>query len=162
MFDDVLEANRRYADGFALAGVRGKAARGLAVVTCMDTRIDPLSMLGLVPGDAKIVRNAGGRATDDVLRGLVLATNLLDVDRVAIIHHTHCAMVSTNEDIAAAVGAAGGTDVTGWDFCAIADPDADLAADVARVRDCPLINTDVLVTGWRYDVETGLVQPVVS
>ncbi len=128
----------------------------------MDTRIDPLAILGLVPGDAKISRNAGGRVTDDVLRGLILATNLLDVDRVAIVHHTHCAMVSSNEVIAASVSDAAGTDATGWDFCAIADPDADLATDVARVRDCPLISEDVLVAGWRYDVETGWVQPVVS
>ncbi|CAN5447081.1 hypothetical protein BH23ACT7_BH23ACT7_25390 [soil metagenome] len=76
-FADVLSANAAYAQQFDLGGLPGRAARGLAIVTCMDTRIEPLRMLGLRPGDAKILRNAGGRVTDDVLRTLVLAVHLL-------------------------------------------------------------------------------------
>lgn len=156
-FDDLLEANARFASGFELAGLDGQAARGLAVVTCIDSRIDPLPMLGLSPGDAKILRNAGGRVTDDVLRSLVLAIHLLNVRRVAVVHHTDCAMVASNEEIAWRVSEASGGDVSGWDFCAISDPAGDLAADVARVRTCPLVPGSVHVAGWRYDVATGRV-----
>ena len=80
-----LEANHRYSDGFELGGLDARAARGLAVLTCMDSRIEPLAMLGLRPGDAKILRNAGARVTDDVLRTLVLAAYLLGVDRTMVV-----------------------------------------------------------------------------
>src|SRR5690606_40417860 len=78
----------RYADDFRLSGFDGVARAGIAVVTCMDSRIDPLGMIGLVPGDAKILRNPGGRVTDQVLVALVLGVTLLNVDRVLVIHHT--------------------------------------------------------------------------
>src|SRR5918995_630538 len=84
-FDDVLAANEAYADEFRLAGLEPVAAKGLAVLTCMDSRIEPLAMLGLRPGDAKILRNAGARVTDDVLRTLVLASYLLGVDRAMVV-----------------------------------------------------------------------------
>ncbi len=87
-FDDVLNANAAYAESFTDGGRPGKAARGLAVVTCMDSRISPLAMLGLQDGDAKILRNAGARVTEDVLRTLVLATHLLGVTRVMVVAHT--------------------------------------------------------------------------
>ena len=76
MFDDLLEANRQYQEEFRDTGMAGRAARELAVITCIDSRIDPLRMLGLEAGDAKIIRNAGARVTDDALRSLVLAANL--------------------------------------------------------------------------------------
>src|SRR3954451_21824202 len=102
-FDDVLEANEAYVAGFQLAGLQARAARGLAVLTCMDSRIEPLAMLGLGPGDAKILRNAGARVTDDVLRTLVLASYLLGVDRVMVIAHTDCRMTAgAEEDVHAA------------------------------------------------------------
>lgn len=78
-FDDLFAANAEFARTFEWSGLTGTAARGLAVVTCMDSRIDPLGLLGLRPGDAKILRNAGARVTDDVLRTLVLAVYLLGV-----------------------------------------------------------------------------------
>ena len=87
-FDDVLAADADDSSAFEFSGRPGQAARGLAVVTCMDSRIDPLTMLGLEKGDAKILRNAGGRVTDDVLRTLVLATHLLGVDRVLGVENT--------------------------------------------------------------------------
>ena len=94
VFDDILAANRRYAESFALAGLDPRAARALGVLTCIDSRIEPLDMLGLAPGDAKILRNAGARVTDDVLRTLVLASYLLGVDRAMVVAHTKCRMAS--------------------------------------------------------------------
>jgi carbonic anhydrase len=89
--------------------LQARAAKGLAVLTCIDSRIEPLAMLGLRPGDAKILRNAGARVTDDVLRTLVLASYLLGVDRAMVIAHTHCRMATGSEDdVHAAVSEAGG------------------------------------------------------
>ena len=161
MFDDLLAANRRYAEGFTLGDLEPKAVRGLGLVTCIDSRIEPLQMLGLGPGDAKIMRNAGGRVTDDVLRSLVLAVNLLSVDRVAVMHHTECAVASPRHELVARVEASAGRSAEGWDFRSISDPDADLAADVEAVRACPLLPDGLTVVGWRYDIRTGLVHEVV-
>ena len=94
----MLAANESYARDFRLAGLQPRAARGLAVLTCIDSRIEPLKMLGLAPGDAKILRNAGARVTDDVLRTLVLATYLLGVDRAMVVAHTNCRMAAGDED----------------------------------------------------------------
>ena len=91
-FADVLAANETYANGFPLRGLQARATKGLAVLTCIDSRIEPLAMLGLRPGDAKILRNAGARVTDDVLRTLVFASYLLGVDRAMVIAHTDCRM----------------------------------------------------------------------
>src|SRR3954464_12259243 len=96
-FDDVLSANAEYAKQFRDPGRPGKAAKGLAVITCMDSRISPLEMLGLQPGDAKILRNAGARVTDDVLRTLVLATHLLNVSRIMVVAHTDCRMTKVTD-----------------------------------------------------------------
>src|SRR5580704_1683186 len=102
MFDDLLRENQRYAAHFGLAGVPARAAKEFALVTCMDSRIEPLTMLGLVPGDAKILRNAGGRVTTDVLRSLILATRFLGVRRIAVMQHTQCALVGrTDEEVRA-------------------------------------------------------------
>ena len=96
---------------------RVEHAAGLAVVTCMDSRIDPLRMLGLAPGDAKIVRNAGARVTDDVLRTLVLASYLLGVNRVMVVPHTDCRMtVDAEDDVHRAVAATGGPDTRSLSF----------------------------------------------
>ena len=165
MFDDLLTANARFAENFDLAGLSSQAGKKLAVVTCIDTRLDPYRVLGLQPGDAKILRNAGGRVTTDALRSLILATNLLSVERIAVIQHTKCAVGSPPDKLAAALAEAAGVTVEelgDLDLGAMADPDADLRADVQLVRDCPLIPDTVEVVGWRYDVDTGLVNPVVS
>ncbi|HEX3980730.1 MAG TPA: carbonic anhydrase, partial [Acidimicrobiales bacterium] len=162
MFDDLIAANRSYASEFALAGVSADADKGFALVTCMDTRIEPLTMFGLVPGDAKIIRNAGGRVTADVLRSLVLAANFLGVRRVAVMHHTGCALAGrTEESIRAGLSAGGAGNAEGWEFLAMPDPDAALRHDVALVRGCKLLPSGLPVEGWRYDVDTGLVVPVV-
>lgn len=156
MFDDLLEANRRYADQFHDSGVAGRAARGLAVLTCIDSRIDPLQMLGLKPGDAKIIRNAGARVTDDALRSLILATNLLNVSRICVVQHTDCAMAgSTESAIAARVSEASGADASNVTFLAMTDQAAALREDIARIRACELIPSSTEIAGFTFDVRTG-------
>ncbi len=160
-FDDLLAANRTFADSFALSGFDGIAHAGVAMVTCMDSRIDPLGMIGLGPGDAKILRNPGGRVTDQALVALVLGVNLLKVNRILVIEHTSCAMAkSTENELKERLGQAAGEDASWMTLGAIVDQTATIRADVQRVRSHPLINDDVLVGGFLYDVETGLLNPV--
>ncbi len=154
-FADVLGANRGYADRFRLAELEARAARGLAVVTCMDSRIDPLAMLGLAPGDAKILRNAGARVTDDVLRTLVLACHLLGVDRVMVIAHSNCRMTTDAEaDVHDAIRAAGGPDTRSIAFLTTDDQRVSLRSDVQRVRSWPYLE-GVVVGGFLYDLDDG-------
>lgn len=155
-FDDLLAANAAYAASFAFTGRPGQAARGLAVVTCMDSRIDPLSMLGLDKGDAKILRNAGGRVTDDVLRTLVLATHLLGVDRVMVVEHTDCKMASaTDDEVHAEILASSGVDTRSLEFRTMSDQLTTICEDVQRVRSSPYLPKGVAAAGFFYDVATG-------
>jgi carbonic anhydrase len=156
-FDDLLAANRDFADSFALTGFDGVARAGVAIVTCMDSRIDPLGMVGLEPGDAKIFRNPGGRVTDQALEALVLATHLLNVDRILVVPHTRCAVASNSEaELRAKVAESAGVDVTWQRFHVIEDQVAALQEDVHRVRSHPLVPERVKVGGFVYDVDTGL------
>ena len=155
-FDDLLAANEAYAAAFDDGALAGRAARGLAVVTCMDSRIEPLLMLGLSPGDAKILRNAGGRVTGDVLRTLVLAVHLLGVERVMVVQHTDCRMATVNDDEAhAAILDASGTDTRSLEFRTIQDQQETLERDVLRVRSSPYLPEGLPVVGCVYDVSTG-------
>jgi carbonic anhydrase len=161
MFDDLLAANRRYRAEFHDSGVAGTAAKGLAVLTCIDSRIDPLALLGLHPGDAKIIRNAGARVTDDALRSLVIAANLLGVTRVCVVHHTDCAMIGRTEaEFRDRVGAARGVDASGWDFLASTDQLATMRADIERITSCALMPGDLTVGGFVFDVHTGELVPI--
>jgi carbonic anhydrase len=154
-FDDVLAGNETYAHGFRLEGLEPVAAKGLAVLTCMDSRIEPLAMLGLSPGDAKILRNAGARVTDDVLRTLVLASYLLGVDRAMIVAHTKCRMATgEEEDVHDAVAEAGGPDTRSLAFLVSSDQEKTVRDDVQRVRSWPYL-TQLRVGGFLYDVDTG-------
>jgi len=159
-FDDLLAANKDYAaTTFDLAGFDGIAHAGVAVVTCMDSRIDPLRMLGLKPGDAKIFRNPGGRVYEPALEALVLATHLLHVERILIIPHTSCAMAKfTEAELQQKVGESAGVDASWATFHPIADQMAALQADVQKVRTHPLIPNHVQVGGFLYHVETGLIE----
>jgi len=160
MFDDLIDANRQYAAEFKNAGVTGTAARGLAVVTCIDSRIEPLRMLGLVIGDAKIIRNAGARVTDDALRSLILATNLLGVNRICVVQHTDCAMAkSSSAEIATKITTAAGADASSVDFLAMDDQLGALRDDIARIRECAFIPTATEVGGFIYNVHTGVLEP---
>ncbi len=159
-FDDILTANEAYTAGFEHADLEARAAKGLGVLTCMDSRIDPLAMLGLAPGDAKILRNAGARVTDDVLRTLVLADHLLGVERVMIVAHTNCRMASgTEDDVHAAIRATGGPDTRSISFLTTSDQEAALREDVQRVRSWPYLD-NVSVGGFIYDLSTGRLRRV--
>lgn len=156
-FDDLLQANQKFSSTFALGGFDGVAAAGVAIVTCMDSRIDPLRMVGLAPGDAKIFRNPGGRVTDAALEALVLCAHLLNVNRVMVIPHTRCAMSSSTErELHAKVTESAGVDASWQRFHVVEDQLASLADDVAKVRTHPLIQDRVTVGGFRYDVDSGL------
>ena len=154
-FADVLTANAAYAQNFSRAGLDGRAARGLAVLTCMDSRIDPLAMLGLKFGDAKIVRNAGARVTDDVLTTLVVARYLLGVGRLMVIAHTDCRMVAGSDDeLRRAISDAGGPETSDLSFSTSADQGATVSADVERVRSFGRLE-GLQIGGFVYDVATG-------
>jgi len=156
-FSDLLDANREFASCFDLGGFDGVAHAGVALVTCMDSRIDPLRMLGLSHGDAKIFRNPGGRVTDAALEALVLGVHLLGVRRVLVVPHTRCAMASaTLEDVRRRVGESAGIDASWQTFGVIADQEAALVDDVTTLRAHPLIPATVAVGGFIYDVDTGL------
>lgn len=122
----------------------------------MDSRIEPLAMLGLKPGDAKILRNAGARVTGDVLRTLVLATHLLGVERVMVVAHTNCKMASaTEEQVDAEIRASSGIDARSLDFRMVADQRRTLSSDVQRLRSWPFLPPRTLIGGFMYDVSTG-------
>ena len=158
-FDDLLAANRRFAETFTLRGFDGVAHAGVAIVTCMDSRIDPLRMLGLQPGDAKIFRNPGGRVTEAALEALVLGVHLLRVDRILIVPHTRCAMATYTEDeLRAAISASSGQDASWQSFAVIDDQLAALQEDVKILRTHPLIPDTVAIGGFLYDVDTGLLE----
>jgi carbonic anhydrase len=161
-FDDLLSANREFAKDFALSGFDGVAHAGIALVTCMDSRIDPLGMLGLKPGDAKIFRNPGGRVTEAALEALVLGVHLLNVQRILVVPHTRCAMTSSTEaELQERIGTLSGQDASWHPFHVVEDQRAALAQDVRKVRAHPLIPDEVLVGGFVYDVDTGLLEQVV-
>ena len=154
-FVDVLAANQAHVQTFSPVAAAGVARRGLALVTCMDSRIDPLAMLGLAPGDAKILRNAGARVTDGGLRTLVLAAYLLGVQRVMVVAHTGCRMAGCTEaDVHEAVAAAGGPDTTSLSFLTTTDQDEALRTDVGRIRAGPYLH-DLTVGGVIFDLHTG-------
>jgi len=161
-FDDLLAANKTYADEFSLSGFDGIARAGVAMVTCMDSRLDPLKMIGLTPGDAKILRNPGGRVTDQVLIALVLGVNLLNVQRILVVEHTRCAMANSTEDqLKQRIAESAGRDADWMTLGAIVDQRKTIEADVLRIQTHPLISDDALVGGFLYDVDSGLLERVV-
>ncbi len=159
-FDDLLAANAEYQKSFKYSGLTGSAAKGLAIVTCMDSRINPLSVIGLRSGDAKILRNAGARVTEDVLRTLVLATYLLNVDRILVMPHTDCAMARGDEAaIHKLIDEKYGVNTSSLEFKTTSDQLGALASDLNRIRSYPLLRAGVVVAGAIYDVKTGTITP---
>ena len=160
-FDDLLAANAEYQKTFKYSGLTGQAKQGLAIVTCMDSRINPLSVVGMRSGDAKILRNAGARVTEDVLRTLVLASYLLNVDRVLVMPHTDCRMAKSDEpEIHATLQEQFGVDTRSLEFRTVSDQVGALKIDVQRIRSYPLIRKGVTVAGAIYDVSNGSITPI--
>ena len=161
-FDALLEANQEYARAFRYADLEGVARAGVAVVTCMDARIPPLEMIGLRLGDAKVVRNPGGRVTPVAMEALVLAVHLLGVDKILVVPHTRCAMASsTQEEMRARVAESSGADTSDVTFSVVEDQRAALVEDVRSVREHPLVPDSVAVGGFVYDVATGRLDRVI-
>ena len=158
-FDDLLAANREFAADFDLGGFDGVAHAGVAIVTCMDSRIDPLRMLGLQPGDAKIFRNPGGRVTPAGARGAGArrppARRRADPGRPP---HPLRDGRNTEAELRERVGESAGQDASWQHFHVVADQVAALEEDVAKVRSHPLIPDTVAVGGFLYDVDTGLLE----
>ena len=172
--DEILQANRRYADSF---GDKSKLAlppaRGFAILTCMDARIDPAKLAGLAEGDAHVVRNAGGRASDDAIRSLVISHKLLGTNEWFVIHHTNCGMELFSDevmrDLLSQSLATASFDGTRWsdpggggntagDFISwltIKDLAESVVIDVDRIRRHPLVSRSIPIHGYIYEVTTG-------
>jgi carbonic anhydrase len=160
-FSDVLAANEHFVNAFSAGELTGTAALGLAIITCMDSRISPLTLMGMKAGDAKILRNAGARVTDDVLRTLVLATYLLGVKRVLVMPHTECRMTSPDDSsIHDTIAEKHGVNTRSIEFRTTPDVRESLAHDVERIRAYPLLPASLEVGGAVYDVRTGRLDTV--
>lgn len=159
-FADVWEGNAAFAADFNYADLTGRAVKGLAIVTCMDSRIAPLGVVGMSPGDVKILRNAGARVTEDVLRTLVLATYLLGVNRILVMPHTECRMAGSAEDeIHGFIGEEYGVNTRSLEFRTVVDQREALARDLDRIRSFPFLPSNIAVAGAIYDVHTGRMEP---
>lgn len=155
-FADVYAGNVAFHSQFVSQDLDGYAHRGLAIVTCMDSRVDPLRIVGMAAGDVKILRNAGARVTDDVLRTLVLATHLLGVTRILVMPHTDCRMAKADEtEIHQEIWEQSGIDTRSVEIRTVLDQQAALRTDVQRLRSYPLLPVGVRVLGAVYDVATG-------
>jgi carbonic anhydrase len=182
ILDEILAANEAYAATFGdKAQLALPPARGVAVLTCMDARLDPAKYAGLAEGDAHVIRNAGGRASDDAIRSLVISYKLLGTKEWFVIHHTNCGMEFFTDEVmrdllassleTAALGAEGFTDVgTGpgsaeakyIDWLTISDNAQSVVEDVTRIRSHPLVPGSIPIHGYIYDVGTGRLVEVPS
>ena len=162
-FEDIFRANGEYVREFKSSDLTGQAKKGLAIVTCMDSRIDPLRIVGMSAGDAKILRNAGARVTEDVLRTLLLAVHLLGVNRVLVMPHTDCRMASgTEEQIHQAIWKSAGVDTRAFEMRTVLDQRAAAITDLVRIRSFPLMPKTLEVRGAIYDVKTGQLTQIVE
>jgi carbonic anhydrase len=157
----LAENNRRFSAAFTGAQLSHTPARKLLVLTCMDTRIDPLPALGLAVGDAHVLRNAGGRVSDDAIRSIVVSQQLLGTRQVLVIHHTRCGLLDvTNEQLREKLSSLG-EGVNQIDFLPLgSDVTASVRGDVNRLRQHPLLAPDSVVQGYIFDVATGELKPV--
>lgn len=175
VLEEVLAANEAYASGFGQKGdLAMPPARRFAVLTCMDARLDPAKFAGLSEGDAHVIRNAGGRASDDAIRSLVISYKLLGTREWFVIHHTNCGMETfSDETIRGLLGNSLETatvDASGWhdtgagpgstegdfvDWLTISDNEKSVCTDVLRIRSHPLVPKNIPIYGYIYDVKTG-------
>ena len=160
--DTCLAANERYASAFDKGDMPSVPAKQAAVVTCMDARLMPDQFLGLNMGDAHFIRNAGGIVTDDVLRSLIISHNLLGTNEFFVINHTGCGMTLVeDEQLRRRLKQETGQDTAGMDFYAFKDPDANVRAQVERIKANPFISVGASVHGLVYQVEDGRLRQVV-
>jgi carbonic anhydrase len=160
--EQFLKANEAYAAGFKKGELALPPARRVAVVVCMDARIDPARALGLEEGDAHVIRNAGGRITD-ALRSLAISQTLLGTQEVVIVHHTDCGMLTfTDESIRRQLRKERQVDADSVAFLPFADLDTSVRDDISAYHASPLVRHDVPVRGFVYDVKTGRLREVNS
>lgn len=158
---EFLEANEAYAKTFQKGQLPMPPARHVAVLTCMDARLDPARLLGLEEGDAHVIRNAGGRASEDAIRSLVISEQLLGTNTVVVIHHTDCGMLTfSNEDLRTKIKQDLKADADHIDFLPFKDLEQSVRDDVAAIKASPLIPKNVEVSGYVYDVKSGRLLPV--
>jgi carbonic anhydrase len=161
-FDEFLAANEGFAATFDKGDLPMPPARKVAIVACMDARLHPEKVFGIDIGEAHVIRNAGGRVSDDAIRSLVISQRLLGTNEIVVLHHTDCGMLTfTNEQLAAKVKEELHVDVSGRDFLPFPDLEQSVRDDVAILRNSPLIPKEFPVSGAIYDVTTGKVHEVV-
>jgi carbonic anhydrase len=159
--DILVAANEVYADDFSKGHLPMPPRRQLAIVTCMDARLDPAKFLGLEEGDAHVIRNAGGLVTEDALRSLVISHWLLGTQEVAVLAHTDCGMLTfSNDDLRSKLDAEAGADASDVDFRPFPDLEESVRDSVRTIRESPLLPDDLEVSGWVYDVRNGRINEV--
>jgi carbonic anhydrase len=159
----MLEANRAFVSAFGQGDLPARPTRGVAILTCMDARIHPAEALGLDIGDAHVIRNAGGRASDDAIRSLIISSRLLGTTEFAVIQHTDCGMLTlTNAQFQATLKHETGEDASAIDFLPIGELRQSVRDDVERVVSSPFLDPAIEVSGYIYDVHTGGVEQVVA
>ena len=157
--DDILDANKAYADNFEHERLVGRAAKGLAILTCMDCRIDPLALGGLALGDVKVIRNAGAQLDEYSTHDLVLASHLLDVNRILILPHTRCAMASATEtQMRDIIKMSSSIDVSELKIRTIDNQEDALVDAVRKLRSNPHLKEGCSVHGGIYDVDSGRIK----
>jgi len=162
VFDDLMEHNHGYAKRFNLGHLQTPPIKKLVILTCMDSRMDLEQLLGLSVGDAHMIRNAGGIATDDAIRSLILSTQLLGTRAIAVIQHTQCGLMSiTDEEFRWRLSTETGRDASHLRFHAFRDIDQNITDQVLRIRGNSFLPKQVQVRGYVYDVTTGALREVV-
>src|SRR6266540_4136937 len=160
-FDELLAANARYSSSFDRGDLPMPPGRKLAVLTCMDARLHPEKFLGLDIGDAHVIRNAGGRASDDAIRSLIISSRLLGTNEFLVIHHTDCGMLTfTNDGLRQKLVDETGSDASDVDFLPFSDLEQGVRDDVQRIKESPHLSDDIPVRGFIYDVSTGRLQEI--
>ncbi len=155
------KANDAYASSFSKGNLPMPPGRHVAVLTCMDARLDPARFLGLEVGDAHVIRNAGGRASEDAIRSLAISQQLLGTNEVVVIHHTDCGMLTfSNEDLRKKLKQELNANAEHIDFLPFKDLEQSVRDDVATIRNSPFIPKNIEVSGFIYDVRSGKLLPV--
>ena len=160
-FENFLKANQAYVELHGDLHLSIKPKTKVAIVTCMDSRLHVAPALGLALGDAHILRNAGGRVTEDMIRSLVISQQQMGTREIVVLHHTDCgAQTFNNEDFQGHLKCELGVDVSGQDFLPFQDIDESVREDMKLLRECPLIPDDVIISGAVYDVDTGSMREI--